>query len=62
MLLLPLTFLFSIATSHPLEKRSTDGSNNISGGEIAGLDVRIIGVLIAAVTGFKGWSVRNRER
>jgi hypothetical protein len=55
MLPLLLAILYGTAVSHPLEKRSTAGGNNLSGGEISGLVVGIIGVLVTAITGFKGW-------
>lgn len=45
-----------------LDKRSTDGSQGGSEGEIAGLVVGVIGVLLTALTVFKGWECWKLRR
>ncbi|KAF8241370.1 hypothetical protein K440DRAFT_682389 [Wilcoxina mikolae CBS 423.85] len=53
------TRLYGTATAKTLDKRSTDGNTGLSGGEIAGLVVGIVGVILTAMTVFIGWKYRK---
>jgi len=45
-----------------LDNGSTDGNKSLSGGETAGLVVRIIGIFLTALSVFKGWECWKSRR
>jgi hypothetical protein len=53
------TLLYGTATAKTLDKRSTNGNKGLSGGEIAGHVVGIVGVILTAMTVFIGWKYRK---
>jgi len=66
MLLLHRLFFLKLVYGSPIsqafQKRSTNESGGLTSGETAGLVMGIIGVLLTAVTIFKGWECWKSRR
>jgi hypothetical protein len=54
-----LQLRYDTPIAQELEKRSTNGNGGLSGGEIGGLIVGIIGIFLTALTVYISWKWRS---